>query len=438
MKRLIFLLSFLFLGCSVVHGQVPLIQLPTAKTGDAWPNIGVGVSQCVDFTGATQQAAGRADPFDDHTFTFHVHGSPSAILVTATASTGGAQNSQATSTLTAGDKVHFTGVFSSVCIKLTSATGTGVFIDAAYVGQLQGASTATVTAVQPTGTNLHVVVDSGGGGGSTAQGAAIAGVTGGLGLTSTTTSAPTYSNNTANPPSTDAAGNTRVIVSGGATAAKQPALGTAASPSPDVITAQGITNGTPLPISIASGGISSGGIGAGAGVAGAFVDGSILTLGAKGDAACATSDTTPCSIDAALKGILGQALSTTPVPVNPTAATSGGATNYPFHPTASDNHQVVKNGAGQVYYIHFFSIHTAAQFIRLYNAGTGFNGCNSATNLVWSGIIPGVATGTGGVPDISIGMAFSTGISVCVTGAFGDTDTTSAAASVMDVNIGYK
>ena len=54
-------------------------------------------------------------------------------------------------------------------------------------------------------------------------------------------------------------GALRVSVVGGATdaatAAKQPALGTAGTPSTDVITVQGITSGTPQPI---TGGVAAG------------------------------------------------------------------------------------------------------------------------------------------------------------------------------------
>ncbi len=76
-----------------------------------------------------------------------------------------------------------------------------------------GSPTAgTVLAVQgiTSGTPIHTIVDSGGGGGSTAQGAAIAGVTGGLSMVSTTTSAPTYTTATVNPINGDTAGNVRV------------------------------------------------------------------------------------------------------------------------------------------------------------------------------------------------------------------------------------
>jgi hypothetical protein len=122
-----------------------------------------------------------------------------------------------------------------------------------------------------------------------------------------------------------------------------------------------------------------------------------------------------------------------------TLATSGGQTVYNVEPGASDNHANIKNGAGQVYSVSAFSKDTVANYIRLYNAASGFNGCNSATNLVWSGIIPGASTGAGFTGVLfEGGLPFSTGISICVTGAYGQTSTTSATASVMEVNVGYK
>lgn len=120
-------------------------------------------------------------------------------------------------------------------------------------------------------------------------------------------------------------------------------------------------------------------------------------------------------------------------------ATSGGLTACTFEVAASDNHQNCKGTAGQVYAIQGFSIHTAAMFMRLYNAAAAFNGCNSATNLVWEGQIPASGTTGGGFAlTFPTGLAFSSGIAVCVTGAYGNTNTTSATASVASVNIQYQ
>jgi hypothetical protein len=140
-----------------------------------------------------------------------------------------------------------------------------------------------------------------------------------------------------------------------------------------------------------------------------------------------------------LAAVLGTAISSTnAVPVNPYPITSGGLSVYYVQPTASDNHVVIKSTAGQVYKISVTNNSATVNYLRLYNATTGFNGCNSATNLVYGTAIP-ASTTVGGILDSwEMGIAFSTGISICVTSGYGSTDTTNATASAMMVNIGYK
>lgn len=118
--------------------------------------------------------------------------------------------------------------------------------------------------------------------------------------------------------------------------------------------------------------------------------------------------------------------------------TAGGLTVSTFEPAASDNHTNLKNGAGQVYWITAFNNSATINYLRLYNAATGFNGCNSATNLVAVVHIPGNTSDAGFVLSVPTGLPFSTGISYCVVSAYGQTTTTNATASAMDINIGYK
>ncbi len=128
------------------------------------------------------------------------------------------------------------------------------------------------------------------------------------------------------------------------------------------------------------------------------------------------------------------------LPVNPQPTTTGGLSVYTVQPAASDNHATIKASAGQVYKISITgnATQTTVQYVRLYNAAGGFNGCNSATNLIYSNAIPFSTEGSGILDLWSNGMAFSTGISICITGGYGNTDTTNATASAMNVNIGYK
>lgn len=119
-------------------------------------------------------------------------------------------------------------------------------------------------------------------------------------------------------------------------------------------------------------------------------------------------------------------------------AISGGLSVYFVQPAASDNHVVIKAGAGQVYKVAVTNNSATVNYLRLYNATTGFNGCNSATNLVYQMAIP-ASTSVGGLSDSwAEGMAFSAGISICVTSGYATTDTTNATATAMSVNIGYK
>lgn len=118
-------------------------------------------------------------------------------------------------------------------------------------------------------------------------------------------------------------------------------------------------------------------------------------------------------------------------------ATSGGLTTFFLQPTASDNHTNVKNGAGQVYWVLAENNSATVNYLRLYNAATGFNGCASATNLVTQIQIP-ANTAVGGVNiALPFGIPFSTGISICVTSGYATTDATNATATAMSLTIGY-
>lgn len=139
-----------------------------------------------------------------------------------------------------------------------------------------------------------------------------------------------------------------------------------------------------------------------------------------------------------LTAIAGNAIAGSSLPVTALPTTTGGLSTYFVQPTASDNHVVIKAGAGQVYKVMVTNNSATVNYLRLYNATTGFNGCNSATNLQYQIAIP-ASTSVGGISDSwAAGMAFATGISICVSSGYATTDTTSATPSAMSVNIGYK
>ena len=167
----------------------------------------------------------------------------------------------------------------------------------------------------------------------------------------------------------------------------------------------------------------------------------IAALGAPADAAWSSGSGTMVSL---LKNIAGGVAGSIPAGTNTIGSvslvpkTSGGLTMYFVQPGASDNHANIKNGAGQVYHISATNNSATVNYLRLYNAATGFNGCNSATNLVGQWAIPASTSGAGiVVADFGAGIAFSTGISICVSSGYATTDTTNATASAMSVNIGY-
>jgi len=96
---------------------------------------------------------------------------------------------------------------------------------------------------------LNVSGGGSGGGDAVAQNSTTSGESGTLVQGAVTTSAPSYTTAKTNPLSLDTSGNLRVIASGAATAAKQPALGVAGTASTDVITVQGIASGVAQPVS---------------------------------------------------------------------------------------------------------------------------------------------------------------------------------------------
>lgn len=128
-----------------------------------------------------------------------------------------------------------------------------------------------------------------------------------------------------------------------------------------------------------------------------------------------------------------------PTTIIPLPATTGGTINFFLQPTASDNHQNIKSSAGQVYHIDATNNSATVAAVRLYNSTSGFNGCGSATNLIWGALIPANTAIGGFAIDFPLGMGgFTNGVSICVTGGYSSSDTSSAPATSIDLNVGYK
>lgn len=112
---------------------------------------------------------------------------------------------------------------------------------------------------------------------------------------------------------------------------------------------------------------------------------------------------------------------------------SGGLTKFTLQAAASTNATNIKASAGTVYHIEGFGASATPAWVTFYNTA-GAPVCG--TGVVWQTIIPGVATGAGGIMDIAKGLDFSTGIGVCIT--TGITGSGAVAAGTFVLNIGYK
>lgn len=164
------------------------------------------------------------------------------------------------------------------------------------------------------------------------------------------------------------------LPSGAATAAKQPALGTAGSASADVITVQGNASGTPIPVS----------------------------------------------------GSFSASFGT---------ATSGGTSTYHAVSAASNNAANVKSSAGQVYGGNVFNNAGYTVYVKLYNKAT--TPAPATDNALLKQVI-GVTAGTfAQIPSPAVGIAYSSGISIAIVKNISDTDNTSVAASDCTVDLLY-
>lgn len=172
------------------------------------------------------------------------------------------------------------------------------------------------------------------------------------------------------------------LPTGASTAAKQPALGTAGTPSADVLTVQGAASMTAL----------------------------------KVDPSGVTS---PVSIAATVK--------TTQTPT-----TSGGYSVSRLLSAATTNATSVKASAGQVYGFYLFNSAAYTVFLKLYNKASAPTVGTDTPFMT----IP-VPAGGGAVADWDSGIALGTGIAFAITKLVADADTTAVAANDLVVNLLY-
>lgn len=340
------------------------------------------------------------------------------------------------------------------------------------------------------GTLNGVALDASVTGLQVAQGSTTAGQKGGLTLGAVTTAAPTYTTAQSSPLSLTTAGALRVdgsaitqpvsgtfwqatqpisaaslpLPSGAATAAKQPALGTAGTASTDVITVQGIASMTALkvdgsavtqPVSgtvTANAGTGTFNIQANASVNLNQVGGAAITLGSK------TSANSLPVVIASDQGAVpalqsgswsvgqsgtwtmqpGNTANTTPWLVTDTPATSGGLSTSALVSAASNNLTQLKSSQGQLYLVSAQNVNASPRYLKVFfkpsasvTMGTTAADCQF--------LIPGNTSGAGLVVDIAKGIGGSgTGLSIAITGGISLTDNTAIGANDCCVSLGYR
>ncbi|MGX9981118.1 hypothetical protein [Methylobacterium fujisawaense] len=176
--------------------------------------------------------------------------------------------------------------------------------------------------------------------------------------------------------------NSSALPAGAATAAKQPALGTAGTPSADVLTVQGASTGQPLPVLAQLNG----------GTATVF-----LAAGAQAVGSLVASST----------------------------GASGATFGTYYTATTAAAGQIIKGATGNVFNLTAWNSDTVPVWVKLFNkASAPTMGTDSA---VWEAMVP--AGGTISVPFADVGLSLGTGIAVGFSGAQGPTNATALNAA---------
>lgn len=190
-------------------------------------------------------------------------------------------------------------------------------------------------------------------------------------------------------------------------------------------------------------------------------------LGAPGATACAT-DTGSCSLNQFMQrvaqrlttlnttlgspfqaggsigntsfGISGTlpAFASTPT-VNVASATTGGATVKSIQVANNTTSVAICTAACTLYGVFVQTNSATIAYLKLYNTAQGSVTCGSGTPVDRI-IIPASTNGGGAMIPIagSVGAAYGTALTACVTTGFGDSDTTAPAASAYQISFYYK
>lgn len=124
----------------------------------------------------------------------------------------------------------------------------------------------------------------------------------------------------------------------------------------------------------------------------------------------------------------------------PSASSTGGASSFSEIVPANTTGVSVKASAGTLYYLNLANIGSTVLWVKLYDTATAPT-CGSGTPVrrLMLPIASTAANGAGNNIDFGpVGVAFSSGIGMCVTAGIADADTTSPTANVATVGISYK
>jgi len=233
------------------------------------------------------------------------------------------------------------------------------------------------------------------------------------------------------------------LPTGAATAAKQPALGTAGTPSADVITVQGVTSMTALkvdgsavtqPVSISGNqAVNVAQINGvtplmGNGASGTGAQRVTIANDSTGKLATVDTITNVVHVD----DNSGSLTVDGTVTANLAPTTSGGLTTYHLASTGSTNATVVKNSAGQLYGWYIYNSNAAARKLAFHNASTT---PTAGASIFFSIVIPPASAAN---VEFTQGIPFSTGISITTVTDLADSGTTAVAANDLIINLFYK
>ena len=444
-----------------VSGTVSVNALPTG-------NNTIGAVNLAQYT----PASGRL-PVDGSGVTQPI--SASSLPLPSGAATAAKQPALGTAGSASSDVITVQGIASMTALK----------VDGSAVTQpVSGTITANI------GTAGSLALDASVTGLQVSQGSTTSGQKGSLVQGAVTTSAPSYTTAQTSPLSLTTAGGLRIdgsgvtqpisaaslpLPSGAATAAKQPALGTAGSASSDVISVQGIASMTALKVDGSavtqpvSGTVS---ITTNSAVNVAQINGVAPTMGngasgtgvqrvtiandSTGQVALAAGSNTIGALTANQSVNLNQVAGSSIATGNGAASgsvrvtvandstgqiglvplTAGGLSISRTISAASTNATSVKGSAGQVYAIHVINTNAAVRYLKIYNKASSPTVGTDTPVLTFP--IPASATGAGFVLSTEMGIAFGTGIAFAVTTGVADSDTGAVGANEIVINLLYK